>query len=248
MNFFKDLFTVAFAALNWWQTLIFLSLILALTVVIVLIKYRPNFLRRKRLSCSNCIQIIFSKREKAEAKRNKVENRILKNQMNFAEQKLIEMNSLFINNYSEIMNNLRNDSFDFSDEVIQQKLYWGILFESLEKLIKDELRRSFKENGFYDISGAEFSQYVKNQSKRLIELLKQQIRNTYPPSGLGMLVSQQDLLNDIDTKEPKIEDIAFEIYIEAKRLKSVAGQEISKIEEDFEEELKTFEKEELGVK
>jgi len=248
IKFFGWLTTLS---LNWWQALIFLIVVMVGILLLNFPKTKPIWVwlvtrkkKRVKIPCASCIQITFSKREKMETKREIIENKILKDQMNFVETKLSELNTLCINNYSKLLSDFRvDDSDEPGNEIIQSRLYWGVLFEALEKLVKDELRRSFKENGFYEVGGVEFQQFVKNRSMNIVSILTYHIRNAYPPKGLGMIIDQEYILNFLENISSKIEDIAFDIYIEAKRIKKVALDEINKIETSFYKEMDEYEKE-----
>jgi len=234
-------------SLNWWQALIFIVIISLVFLLFNFQKTKPIWVwlvggyKKKKIPCGSCIQITFSKREKMETKREKIEKKILKDQMNFVESKISEINTNFINNFSKLLADFRNDADDPGQEIIQSRLYWGLLFEALEKLVKDEIRRSFKENGFYEISGIEFSQYVKSRSSNIMSIITHHVRNAYPPKGLGMIVDQEYILDYINKLNGFVEDISFDIYVEAKRIKRLALEEVRKIEKEFYEEMDKFE-------
>jgi hypothetical protein len=125
-------------------------------------------------------------------------------------------------------------------ETLQYRMFWGLINDAVNILIKDEIRRSFKENGFHEIGGNEFSQYVKNQSKNLIGILKNHIINLYPPNSKEMKVSMDDILNYIEKKESEFEDFFFEIYIEAKKFKNQDIDHLEQIDKKFEDEINYF--------
>lgn len=123
---------------------------------------------------------------------------------------------------------------------LQYRMFWGLTNDAINIKLKDEIRRSFKENGFEKISGLEFSQYVKNQSKVLMSILKNHIINLYPPNKTGIKISMEEILDFVDKKESNIEDIIFEIYIEAKKIKKQDIELMMKIENRFGKEIDSF--------
>jgi len=125
-------------------------------------------------------------------------------------------------------------------ETVQYRMFWGLSNDALNIQMKDEIRRSFKENGFDEMSGNEFSQYVKNQSKILMSLLKNHFINLYPPNDKKITVPMEKVLEFIDKKESVIEDIIFEMYIEAKRVKKQDNQTLQEIDTKFIEEIQNF--------
>jgi len=127
-----------------------------------------------------------------------------------------------------------------SPETLQYRMFWGLVSDALNIKMKNELRRSFKENGFHETSGNDFSAYVKNQSKALMSMLRDHIINLYPPTNNKLIVSMEDVLDYLDKKEPEIEDSFFEIYIEAKRLRKHEIDKKADIETKFAEEINTF--------
>jgi len=54
-------------------------------------------------SCGDCILILMGEREKYELKMNLKQDRLLRQQMNFIEQRLIEMEGLFIETFDKMV-------------------------------------------------------------------------------------------------------------------------------------------------
>jgi len=125
------------------------------------------------------------------------------------------------------------------DITTQYRMFWGLSNDALNINLKDEIRRSFKENGFEEMNDNDFSQYTKNQSKILISTLKNHFINLYPNSKT-LKVSMEDVLFYINSQESKIEDIVFEIYIEAKRIKKKDIETFQEIDKRFTEEIESF--------
>jgi hypothetical protein len=126
------------------------------------------------------------------------------------------------------------------NDTLQYRMFWGLIRDVLNIVIKDEIRRSFKENGFHELSGLEFSLYVKDKSKNFQSMLKQQIINLYPSSKVKMIVSMEEIIKFVNTRNSDYEDIFFEIYTEAKRIKKNADEEFQKIDKEFIDDINLF--------
>ncbi|MFW6312144.1 MAG: hypothetical protein ACOC1K_07915 [Nanoarchaeota archaeon] len=127
-----------------------------------------------------------------------------------------------------------------SIETLQYRMFWGLTNDVLHIQVKDEIRRSFKENGFCELSGNDFAQYVKNQNKILVSILRNHMINLYPPFHKKSKIRLEKILYYIEEIEHWIEDIVFEIYIEAKRIKKNDNKSMNMIDERFSEEMEEF--------
>ncbi len=222
------------------QLIVVLLIILAIIIVFKSEKISKLFkkfsIKRKR-SCKDCFELLFSKDKQFDMevkrlskKQEKVENNVLKSQMNFAEQKLIEIN-LRLNTFYN--NKLRDSKIKGISEVEQYRMFYGLLKDALNIELKDEIRRAFKENGFYEISGAEFAAYVKEKVQTLISMLKQYMVNMYPNPSDTLIVSLDAVLKCIKDMESKFEDKVFEMFIEAKKIQKEAYEKINKFDDEI---------------
>jgi len=132
-------------------------------------------------------------------------------------------------------------------ETLYYRMFWGLSNDAVNIKMKDEIRRSFKENGFCELDEKDFLQYVKNQSKNLVAALRNHIINLYPPDNRGMLVSMEEILDQIDKDEAKYESFFLEIYMEAKKFKRQDDEEINEIDKRFEQEITDFAKNKTNV-
>lgn len=281
MEWIKEIAIAAFTFLTtlsatfaYWQFLLFI-VILILGYLILNYKKTENFWKSiipkfnvPKISCENCFQILQSKTSMMRTSIEKIENKILKSQMNYVEQRLVEILFIFVNNFSKVFkgkvdedevytfllflkDKFKNDSelvykinealekLEIDKEIIQTKIYWSIIYESLEKIVKDEIRRSFKENGFHAFNDLEFSVYLKTRQKVIIQLVFQQIINLYPKAA-GMLLSQDEIICMSENLLPSINMIIDEMYINAKKIKSESEKEIQKIENQYKDEMNIF--------
>jgi hypothetical protein len=120
---------------------------------------------------------------------------------------------------------------------LQYRVFWGLSNDALNIQMKDEIRRSIKENGFYELNSNDYTQYVKNQTKVLISIFRKHIINLYPPDENRIIISMADVLQYIDEKEGIFEDVFLEIYNEAKKIKNQDDEYINDIDDKFEKEI-----------
>lgn len=193
--------------------------------------------RSKKRSCSDCVLLLLGKRERLEHRVEIIENRVLKDQMNFAEQKLIEVQSISLHSYRETLKTNASQPRDLDQEQLQYRMYQGILSNAL-MAVKDEIRRSFKENGFETVSGAEFSNYVKDRVTTLASIGRDYVVNLYPYQGT--LVSIEEREDFLEKARSQLEDICFEVYIKAKEIKLAAKMKVKEMEKEFADEIEEF--------
>ena len=192
----------------------------------------------KKRSCSDCILILMGEREKYEMKIRGVLDRILRNQMVFVEQKLIELQALLNNDFMEEYKKLKiTSNIPIEYEMVQYKAFYGILIDSIAKG-KDEIRRSFKENGFESLGGTEFSVYVKDKTKSFVALIMQNITNLYPIQG--MIVPSDIEIAKIESATSKVEDIIFEVFVHAKEVKKQADTDAKIYKSEYREWIDKF--------
>lgn len=137
--------------------------------------------------------------------------------------------------------------FGEKSETLYYRMFWGLSNDAINIKMKDEVRRSFKENGFYELEENEFIQYIKNQSKNMIAALRNHVINLYPPDNHGMLVSMEEILEHIDQNVSKYESFFLEIYMEAKKFKKQDFDSMNEIDQKFEQEINDFIKNKQNV-
>jgi hypothetical protein len=129
-----------------------------------------------------------------------------------------------------------------TSETLHYRMFWGLSNDAVNIKMKDEIRRSFKENGFCELEEKDFLQYVSNQSKNLISALKNHFINLYPPDNRGMLVTMEEILDHMDREESKYSSVILEIYMEAKKFKKQDDEIMEEIDKKFEQEITDFAK------
>lgn len=188
-----------------------------------------------RRTCGDCILLMMTIRENYEHEKDLLMGSILKSQMNFAEQKLIELQHLIYSSYVEMFSFKKPKDFSPDEENIQITTYYGLLRDTIWVLLKDEIRRSFKENNFQEMSGMEFSGYVKNKFSSLLLVAQHNVSNRYP--RYGMLITSDEREKLLINHSAKMEDMLFEIFVTAKTIKTQVLEKLEELNKKFKEEL-----------
>jgi hypothetical protein len=131
-------------------------------------------------------------------------------------------------------------TFGVDNETLQYRMFWGMLNNALNIIVKNEIRKSFKENGFDHLSGNDFSNYVKDKSKTLQAMLKQYIMDLYPPESSRLKVSLDDVLDYLNQRNLVFESLIFEIFAEAKKFKRYEIDFFERVDISFSEEVEKF--------
>lgn len=185
---------------------------------------------KTRRSCGDCILILMGEREKYELSMRKKMDRLLKLQMNFIEQRLIEIEGMLTDSYTTLFNSM-NTQFDSKENYeVEYKLYYGLMRDTL-MTIKNELRRCLKENGFYELSDSEFSTYIKDRVQVLTTMITQQLRNLYPIKGVSIPIEK--IIDDIEKKRSQLNSYVFEIFVNSKQVVIETDQEIEALKDNF---------------
>lgn len=189
----------------------------------------PNtvFIEKKR-SCSDCSQIMCNEYEKCELSKRERADKILNYRMNYSEEKLIEFETEVTQTFEK---RLAEESKGNSAAIIkiESKLFFGLFKDSLLKL-KAEVRKSFRENGFCELTGVEFYDWVKNKTKVLTAILTQNLRSIYPS---GTIVSIDSIISDIESKNDVIFEYTHDIYRYAKKVIEDNEEEVKELENKF---------------
>ena len=117
-------------------------------------------------------------------------------------------------------------------DMLQYRMFWGLVRDVIQIQIKDECRRAMNENNFAEMVGNEYILYVKDKSKLLMYLIKQHIVNLYP-SNVKMRVELDQITNFLNAWQPEFESVIFEIFNEAKKIKRHNVEQLRKLDADF---------------
>lgn len=184
----------------------------------------PTTAITQKRTCGDCVLLLMGQREKFEFKIRKETNKIMKTQMTFVEQKLIEIQTTLLDDMTEMIDK------ESIDESVQYKLLYGLLKDGLHK-IKDEIRRSFKDNGFCEISVSEFSSYLKDRVQIIISMLIQYIRNMYPDRG-GVLEASK-IIEAIEKRNSFLSRLINDLYMYAREVRLETDKKVKEIQEQF---------------
>lgn len=187
------------------------------------------FVPSPKRPCGDCILILMGEREKFELQMRKERDRVLKTQMVFAEQKIIEMHNTILESVAEGIRKHSKDP-ESVNESVQYKLAYGLLKDAF-MVVKDDVRRSFKDNGFYDYTGTDLSTYIKDRVRTLVSMITQYIRNIYPDrSGIFSL---DDITRIVEIKTPDLSAIISDVYSNAKDVKIESDNKVEEIKNQF---------------
>jgi hypothetical protein len=166
----------------------------------------------KKRACSDCLSIITNEYDKYNFNKLLREEKILTQRMNYTEGKLIEIEK-DITALFEKRIDINVDEHE-TYLVIESKMFYGILKEALY-VVKKEIRRSCKEEGFCELSDIEFAHYTHEKAKVLQSILLRELKRIYPT---GTLVPIDFILSDIESKYDTFHEYINGIFIYAKQV------------------------------
>jgi hypothetical protein len=188
---------------------------------------------KKQRSCKDCSIILRARGVKASRRIEKLERINLKSKMNFAEQQLTIIQRILFIEYSHL---LQKKKVAHEDEEKDISSYHTKLQMAIT-LLKDELRRAFKENGFHSLDDTQFDKYIKDEGEILINIYCEYMLTGYPS---GMNVRYDEIIKIIDDRKRDITDYFESIFKKSKRIELETIDEIDLIEDDYERETNAF--------
>lgn len=192
-------------------------------------KKQPEIINKR--SCVDCIMLLLGKRTIFESTYQTLQSKILRDQMTYTEHKIQEIKYLLLQTYQNDINYFREGDPDLIRENKEYTIYQESLSNAMH-LAKDEVRRSFKENGFHSLGSSEFKVYINEKYQTLITMVREYLRRTYPSSG--MIVKLQDRFKRTDNKDIlQIENIISDIYWNAKNTRNKIESEMKILQENF---------------
>lgn len=180
--------------------------------------------------CGDCILVIMAQKEKYEFSINMTENKKLKQCMIYAEQKLSDMIDLMSNIFISALESSRANKINDSSSDIQYKMFYGLMRDSVMQ-VKNEIRRAFKENGFFELDDNDFSSYVKDKNRKIISMLVNYFRTVYPLTGV--VVDNSNLVADIEFNAHKFQEIMFDTFGNAKKVILEIDSEVDELKKSF---------------
>lgn len=221
--------------IGWVITLIILGMLLVTFISIkgnVVIKWGKKRLGigkqnlSKGRTCMDCSKLHRSKAAKVHFKIIRIESNILKSKMNHVEQELLTLKRNLYTTFSKIIKllyttKLENKMKDFNTRICL----------ILEDVVKDEIRRSIKENGFHEKTGDEFYKYVEGQKKMIQDIIEDNLLVYY----------DNDIILKISDQINKTLNIIMKsIYEEVKNIEVKAIKDIEVCEQKYETDLDNF--------
>jgi len=221
---------------------LFLVIILTIFVkwesIVKFIKWIKGDSAKNKRTCGDCVLILFGIREKYEFERRQIDTNLLRLQMKFAEQKIQEVIFFLSQSFSEDIELLGSDSTN-SQRITETALYCEAMKNSL-LATKDEIRRSFKENGFGKFSESEYTHYVKEKTSVLITTIRSYLRQHYVETD-KTIVKLHDRFKKMDEKYyQKFESWVFEIFGNARDLNKDAYTKKRDLEQKFRNDIDKF--------
>jgi len=184
-------------------------------------------------SCKDCIMLIVGKRVQFETLYNLKISTILRDQMNYVEHKFQEVTFELENTYrDDLLTYNKNECKEIENKefILYRELLSNSLFET-----KDEIRRSFKENGFHDMNDRDFDQYIKDRSTLLLTIAREHIQRSYPSNMIIPIIERFKRYDIVSAK--KIEYIIRDIYINAKEIRCRVLKELDELQFKFVDEV-----------
>lgn len=191
--------------------------------------------------CKKCKDLVMTKAIKYATECEIVKNSVLRDQMNYVEQKLQEICLAFTQSYREMIVSYRkpNEPMDYQREQKEYLLYQETLCNALE-IIKKELRRSMKENGFFEMSAMEYASYCKSKTTTVISMEKEYVTSRYPFEGMIIPLLERFAKTDIKF----IEGIIFEIFNKSKEIVLDSKEKLKQLSDKFDSDLDNLGEEE----
>lgn len=190
-------------------------------------------------TCGDCILMLMSEREKYEFQISQESNKILRTQMTFVEQKLMEIHSTFMQRVIDAINRYTEKTPGSIDEGIQYKMAYGLLKDAILG-IKDEYRRSLKENGFYYLDNTDFLDFISNKVANTHSMLIQFIRNIFPDRA--GIIHPDEIIEAIGKEHDSFSKAIKDIYTFAQSARRESDENIIEIKNEFKRWIDDFSK------
>lgn len=236
-----------------WQWQVILTILLCISVSIISI-YGRFFIIRDKLkigiggdkgdtknsksttdsknhSCGECYMIIRNQVIETERKIKSVESSRFDRQMNFLDQKFEELQADFTSTYSDLIHKNRAQNLAPGVETIQFRLYEGLLNDAFG-LLKKEIRRALRENGYTTLPGGDYINYVRNETRTILNMLYNHVRKLYPPIESNMVVPINEVLNDIESSYSNLEQMVMAFFDNAKEINIQVDNEIRRLDKE----------------
>lgn len=217
-------------------TIIFVILVIfsiSGNLVIDLSKKKLSIGKNNKISCKDCLNLLLARRIQYETIFYTTTNKILRDQMNFAEHKLHIVKNLLVEMYRRNIkqyNNLHN----IEEEKKEVILYKELISSGLRD-VKDEIRRSYKDNGFHNLDSRSLDDYIKDRYDYIDSLFKSYLSYNYPNT---MMIPLDEKLRIAEVEVvPEFKEIIKEIYVNAKDVRVNIEKQLEDLQKQFIDQL-----------
>ena len=230
-----------------WQWQIVLVILLIISIVIISIYGKFVFQRDKtqigiggdkksgsnnhKHPCSECYMILRKQILETERKIKIVESSRMDRQMNFLDQKMEELQTDLLDNYSDTMHKNRSINIASGLETIQFRLFEGLLIDAFG-LVKKEIRRALRENGYTIMQASEYITYTKNEARTIMNMIYNHLRRLYPPLESNMIVGINEVLGMVENNHQILEDLMTEFFNNAREINQQVDVEVSRLDKE----------------
>jgi len=206
--------------------------------IVKLIKWVFGKTGSKKRTCGDCVLILFGIREKYEYEIKVVDTNVLRQQMKFSEQKIQEVIFFLSQSFGDDVKILGKEG-DYEIRVREIALYCEALKNSM-LAAKDELRRSFKENGFQTLSENEFTHYVKGKTKTILTIVRSYLNHHYVDNDSTIVHLRERFENMDNNHMHKFEEWSFDVFTNAKDLINDSNDKKSSINDNLKRSIDNF--------
>ncbi len=222
-----------------WQTSITLALLFTITIAAVWGKinlawgkFRLGFGVSK--NCENCSDTIRAMNQKLDRGIFRVDHDNLKKKMNNAEQHLLSVQTDLYEVYTNMMRKkTKNDHESDIAEDKELSSYRSKLDIAIS-LMKDELRRAFKENGYEILNTAQFEEYTMQETQILTDIFERFVGANYPRH---MIISSKEVNEIILKYRPKLNTAVHSVFSKAKVIEERCSEDIKALEAKYETDI-----------
>ena len=193
----------------------------------------------KTLTCSECILVISSWLQDGRMMVVCVYDRIIRDQLNYAEQKSINIQQVIFAYFMQEQHKSQNSEYSqLHSKSFESQMLHGILRGYLE-VIMDELRRAIKENGFHKLEFEDMDHYVRSLSESLNTKTEQYIMVEYPDNHMVIKHSEFFASNIREIRE-YMKIMVTDIILTAKKIRSDGDMEIASIDKSTRDRVDRF--------
>lgn len=186
---------------------------------------------QNKKNCGRCYMLLRQQMMKTERDIRSLQSSRLDRQMNFFDQKFLELQTKLLDIYMDKLSS-DVDKDEATEENKQSILFDGMLATALHRA-KKEIRRALKENGYTDKNPTEFTAYVKDEAGTVLRIITNHFRNLYPNEK--MHVNRKNVLDLFSNELQTIEGILFDCFNSAKEINQNNMKEIEQLDDECDE-------------